>query len=803
MDLLQNNRFAKAAADAGWKNLGPGIRAVWTTPIDEEEGAPDHRIIHCRLLALHAPARLDRLGLRPAAGYSKCGSRVEIDWITAFRLLLWDGNRWHIHRRESNLPRPADSQPAWFDLGNVSAQAGIVELRRCGIDGWWTSWNLAEGGVILEGEMEAPPYPPRESRLGVGEFDLSRTPPGVTAESKPGEVRFRTKQFEVGFSLGRAGFSYLAIDDTACGRTDRNLLRHSPALSLQGIRCLPVGTPPVVAPVLRNCTKGSVSVRKGTVVYDVTLDDINQEYRLEWEIRKSGMVFQMRRRSRRPARLWESSAWTIACDSEVTPVAATGHTVRRGESGLLEFPILFHAPGHGTFHLRQLKGHGACRSDSFRPLTFTSLELKVGETPQTEGDYLLPAGEHIMEGEFIPYRKSIPLRPGTPRSIRTAVGRCLITSMTYRADTATLSNNGNSMHAPLCMDNWSAVATRIGDLMPGLSALDLLRDTLERWLDRGPGYAAGGMTGKTGVHPAEDEYTMTGCAGLLGLAEFLDRCGTPGWLKKFTPQVERELALARARDLDGDGIIESPFRHGMSGGRQWSTNWYDVVSFGWKDAFSNALLYRALSLLSETLPRLGRPDLSTGLAEWSAKLKASYLPAFLNDRTGWLAGWRCKKGLLHDYAFLTVNGAAVSSGVVEGKQAAEIIFALWREAKRLRLPDPRLGLPGNLWPIPDADMIELVQGKPMGHYINGGLTHSQSRHFVGALYAVGMRKEGNALLKALCETLADGSAFGGCNSGIDWRYWDGGPCGYEGLLTDQFGILAIALDRYRAQRGSQ
>jgi len=59
-----------------------------------------------------------------------------------------------------------------------------------------------------------------------------------------------------------------------------------------------------------------------------------------------------------------------------------------------------------------------------------------------------------------------------------------------------------------------------------------------------------------------------------------------------------------------------------------------------------------------------------------------------------------------------------------------------------------------------------------------------------------MTKEGGTLLEALCETLADATAFGGCNSGVDWRYWDGGECGYEGILTDQFGILAVAIDQY-------
>jgi len=797
MDLLKEDRIEKAAIHNGWKNLSPGIRAIWTTPINGEEDAPRHRIIHCRLLQLHSPARLHRLGLRPALGYIKCGSRPQIDWVTDFRLLLWNGNMWEVFRREQNLVRPGEDEMRWFDLGGTVASAAIVEARRCEIDRWWTSWNLVQGAFTLEGEMGSASHPQKETRLTVQDIDLSRVPSGVTAERKAGEVRFRTSTFEVGFYLGRAGFSFFGLDEAGQGRTERNFLRYSPAVFLQGIRFRPVGTLPVVTPLVRNDVTGTIRIQGTTVRYNVLLNNTGQKFSWEWRILKDRMEFQMRRDGETPIRVWESSAWSIVCQSEVTPTAVLGHITRQGETGLMRLPVLFHAPGHGTMMINLLSGEGMCRSDSSRPLTFMLLELKVGEIPQPEGDYLLPAGKHHLVGELICHRHKHQLHPDTPAPVALALQRCSVTSMTYRADTGTLSNNGCSMHAPLCMDNWSDVATRIGELLPGLLPVDLLRDSLERWLNEGPGYASGGMTGEGEIHPAEDEYIMTGTAGLLGLAEYLNQCGEREWLHSFAPQIGRQLALMRRRDVDNDGIVECRYRHGISGGHQWSTGWYDVVSFGWKDAFSNALLYRALVLLSGALPRLGKHDLAVDLQEWAKKLKEHYMGAFFNDQTGWLAGWRDRKGVLHDFAFLAVNGAAVCSRVVDGEHSITIIRNLWNEAQRVHLPDPRLGLPGNLWPIPDTDMVELMHGKPMGHYINGGLTHSQSRHFVRALYEVGMTKEGDELLEALCETLADGTAFGGCGSGVDWHYWDGGPCGYEGLLTDQFGILAVALDRYR------
>jgi hypothetical protein len=31
---------------------------------------------------------------------------------------------------------------------------------------------------------------------------------------------------------------------------------------------------------------------------------------------------------------------------------------------------------------------------------------------------------------------------------------------------------------------------------------------------------------------------------------------------------------------------------------------------------------------------------------------------------------------------------------------------------------------------------------------------------------------------------------------VDWRSWDDRPCGYEGLLTDQFGMLEVIFHGY-------
>ena len=107
-------------------------------------------------------------------------------------------------------------------------------------------------------------------------------------------------------------------------------------------------------------------------------------------------------------------------------------------------------------------------------------------------------------------------------------------------------------------------------------------------------------------------------------------------------------------------------------------------------------------------------------------------------------------------------------------------------------------------------IIAIVETDPKGRYqVSNDLIRATYGHSLPlnlnlptdnipeTLYYPTTPEEADILLERLCSSLADGTAFGGCNSGIDWRYWDGGACGYEGILTDQFGILGVALERYR------
>ncbi len=791
-------------------------RSTWTGRARGEEPAPERRIIHSRGLRLPRAATISRLGLKLGKGYFKCGSDPWAnDWVSAARVLGLREGQWRTLLEVNEVPRPREEkETVWFDIAPAACDTALVELRRCEVDGWWPSWNLGMSGVVLEGGWDdGPPREPAvQKMLAIGNCSLRGLPRGVEAELRGSEVRYRTRWLQVGFRLHRAAFAFLSFDDEGRGKVDRNMLTNGTydmyvsALRehvAHGVRLCPCSGP-TVASFASHDVEGEARVQGSVVSYTVRLGSSGQTYHLRWTVREDGLDLEAQRTGDRPLRAWESSAWHIPFDSRVSAVSSIGRITRQGETGLMEDPVLVHAPGYGTL-ATAATGPVLWRFDSIRPAYVCSIELKVGEEPQPQGDYLLLPGRHeATVGITVRTPALAGLRSGTPPEVQRAVRRCAVTALPFRPDTATLSNNGNSMHAPICMDNWSALATRMGEVLPGMRADVLVRHSLDRWLDGGQGYASG-PSGKPDLpgavpHSYDDEYIMTPVTCILGMADYLAASSDRAWLTAHAAPIAEELRKMRARDVDGDGLIESVHRLGKSGDHQWSTNFFDVVSFGWKDALTNGLLHPALRKLSAELPRLGHPGLAAGLSDWADRLQASYHSTFWNPDTGWYAGWRSPDNRLHDYAFLTVNAVAVTGGVVEGESARGIIKRLWDELARLGFDDFRIGMPWNLRWIPDEDMGTWNTGRPFGFYANGGVSMTQARHFIDAMYAVGLTAEADRVLLQMCASLGEGSAFGGCASGVDLHTWDGTPCGYEGLLCDQLGVIASALERYGERR---
>lgn len=817
---MEHDLFVHPLATPNWESepaaaLRLATRSLWTAPRDDESGAPERRIIHQRALFTRRPGRFDALTVGWGPGYHKCASGQERDAALDVIVSRGDRDGWHEVDRLRTSAEDLAAGGARLDLGGLETTSLVAEVRRAATDGWWPGWNLATAGLHLTGELDRTWEPGSDGWLAVGEVDTAGTPAGVTAVRTATEVVFRTPHLAVGFRLKSPSWSHLGLDQDGGGRTDDNLLQLPRSMDIVRSGVYPSGVYPVLRDqnaeylaqgprfaatdgtlpmgFLHRDYHGETTVRGSTVRYDVTIPDAGQRYVLTFTVHADRIELTAERHAAVERRAWQSSAWHVALDNRVTPSCALGEPTFVGETGLLRGPVTWHFPRYGTL---QLSGgdNVLWRSDSVRPLDTNTLELKLGEQPTVFGDYVLPAGIHRAE---LTLRVATPglseLAPDTPAPVRRALERHTLTALPFRADTTTYSNNGASMHCTTSLADVSAIAVQLGEA-PGIRPLAWVGDSLQRWLDGAPSYGSGATS--HGDHRLEDEYVHMAANTLLAMGRYLAASGDDAWFARNRTQIVRELGDMLARDVDGDGLVESTLRRGITGEHQWSTAWADVLSFGGKDAWANAVLCEAWRVWDAVLRGHDEGALADRIAAARAALIDAYLPTFLNPETGLIAGWRSADGQLHDHGFSIVVAQACATDAVPLDSAREIMAALLDAWTQTGLDDVRNGIPLNLWRVPEDEIGGVVFGLPMGSYQQGGYSHHGARVVVEALERCGMRAEADRVLEQLCETIGDDSSFGGLGSGKDWRMADGTPSGYEGQLVEGFSVLAAALQRW-------
>lgn len=808
------NLFVHPLSTPAWEQeraapLRLSTRALWATPDDRESDAPHRRIIHQRAVFGDAAMYLDHLELVDGHGYHKCASGQERDRPTDVAVYAATIDGWDLVGR---------SRGAAVALRDVTTTALVAQVRSCTTDRYWAGWNVTNTGLVLHGSAGGPAEVLPAVPSGIdADVDLGGLADGVAAHLLGGEVRYRTDSLEVGFRLRSAAFSFFSVDEDGEGRHGRSLLQLPRSMDIVRSGVYPSG----VYPVLRDLNAGYLAqgprlaghdgkrsagflaaahrlrcvVRGSTLEYFVDMPTHEVSYHYTFHVERTRVTLDVERTAAAQIRAWDSSAWHVATDNRVTPTTLLGRLTRRGETGLVEGNALWHFPRYGCLRVES-EGDVLIRSDSVRPLDTNTFELKLAEEPTELGDYLLRAGTHRATVTLsVGAPRVAALMSSTPDPVRRTVDRHALTALSYRPDTATISNNGGSMHCTTSLNDASAIAEQLDPLPFGVHPMELVGDSLERWLNGAPSYGSGRTS--HGSHQLEDEYVHLGADTLLGLARYLRWAPDTVFFDEHAPAIEAAIDKMTARDIDGDGLVESTIRRGRSGEHQWGSAWSDVLSFGGKDAWANAVLHEAWVVLASVLPRLGRGDLAGRIEALDAKLVQRYADVFVDPSSGRVGGWRSDDGMLHDYVFPLVNATAVASGVLDQRVGRRAMESVWSELRIAGFTDHRLGLPFNVHRIPDDDIGGVVFGLPLGCYLQGAASHHRARVVVDALERVGMITESHQLLVDLASTIADDSSFGGLGSGRDWRMWDGTPSGYEGQLVEGFSVLASALRRYR------
>jgi hypothetical protein len=388
-----------------------------------------------------------------------------------------------------------------------------------------------------------------------------------------------------------------------------------------------------------------------------------------------------------------------------------------------------------------------------------------------------------------------------------------------QAEDGVLANNSSSDPCAFVQHMYTEIAKYTPPLAPGLTAMDLVRMSLDRYLH---GTLACGMPYYRGFDATSLPWQSRNTASadtypslLTAAGDYVTATHDTQWLKKNYHGLRTWADDMLATDTNGDGLMKFT---GSGNAGSWPprpgggvflrpSNWWDTIGFGYEDAYSNALAYHALEQMAIMARLAGQQSDAQRYLQRAAKLKQAFVPAFLDSKTGVLAGWRSEDGQLHDYWFPWVNGAAVVYGLVPPKLGNEIYDRLLAKMKEVGYTNFEHGIPGDLIPIRREDWEDFnpnggAPSKADGSdgfqiYENGGATAAFAYYTIAALYKLGRVQDGDRILYPMLKTYKSGGFQGRAPNGrsYDWQMWDGTPKGYEGLLTDCFMALAAAMER--------
>jgi hypothetical protein len=468
------------------------------------------------------------------------------------------------------------------------------------------------------------------------------------------------------------------------------------------------------------------------------------------------------------------------------------------DDGNVLLPGVLHFPAHGTFRITSTMKDAVAGYDASRDHGDNFVRITLPPTTWTWHREI----EYRLEVTAI-----YPPLPGIDQDPRyDGFRRDFLSIFQINPRRRALANNSASDATPITLFEYSMMADPLPPLALGLSAWDLVRQTLERYI--------GGMTGYGMIEyllPPRVAYDFLDVYPplVIAAADYVRGTGDKAWLERNYSTIRYWAGKMIEFDVDGDGLMEYALS-GNSG--SWPielsvrpSNWWDTIGFGHKDAYSNALAYRAYQGMASLAETGGHGKDAELYRQRAEKLKAVYYNTFFNPATGVLAGWKSADGKLHDYYFLFVNGMVVTYGLVTIEQGRAIWDKLLAKMNEVGYHRFDLGLPGNLIPIRREDYVDLNPryGGPKNAdgsdgfqtFENGGSSACFAYFTIQALRMVGKSKEADAILFPMLESFRHGGFQGrGANGeSYDWTDWNGNPNGYEGLLVDNYLTLLAAV----------
>jgi hypothetical protein len=587
------------------------------------------------------------------------------------------------------------------------------------------------------------------------------------------EPDFQSKHLAVGLSRANPEFSLLTVDSHGKGKLDGN---------------------PVLA---------SAETTAG-----LALD--GQSYRLNgkpvWHVTWSEKSLILR-----SDHVADAPPFTLRFNQKANHATLLG-LMKPGERRM-SLPCVLHLPDMGTLRITSSVREAKLDYEARRHLApgpFVLVEFPPATAEQKHIEYKLDV---TLIHPALPGIENNPLYDGFRRDF--------LNIFQVNSRGQMLANNASSDPVTFSVFTYAEVARIAPPLADGLTCLDLVRMTLDRYLSGAKGYGQIGY----GPGPGEMDVAKWGTPWntldvhpslLIAACIYAESNPDLPWARANYPKL---LALARemmARDHDGNGLIEYEAT-GNYGDRPLSekrpSNWWDTINFGHEDAYSNALAYRACRLFASLANKLDHTSDATVFEEKAEKLRAAYVPTFLNPETGVLAGWKSKDGQLHDYWFTFVQGVAITAGLLDDATANAVMDKLLAKMQAVGFTNFSLGLPGNLVPVKKGDYVHhntppekfgeprLEDGSDgFQFYENGGATGCWAYYTIKALYQLGRVAEARKIFHPMLAAYTRGEFQGFGENGMsrDWRDWKGGCHGYEGMLVENYHALLAVPDDVKA-----
>ena len=537
---------------------------------------------------------------------------------------------------------------------------------------------------------------------------------------------------------------------------------------------------------------GSVAVVGNRVVYRVQPAGGGLVIEAEFTVHADRIELALTQQCARALPVLEAEAWRLAWDLRAGMTATAGvPTLRPGRNGDVAWPAAFAADGQGALLCRLLTGDAAdchLQTESYQPRQTRTDGFVLAPAPGLDGCLTLPAGPRRATFELA-VNAFAPAGAADERALPPGVRRHWGSMFAcFRPELGGFSNHAASVNCHV--NQWAPVELATCTQRParGPDPLALARFTVGRALLDGGGY---------GYHR---QLYLDSDPILIAMVGRLHQAAPDlAWLRHLAPGL-RAACDRLAAQLGDAGLVVCRALSGNAASHRWSCNAMDVVGFGHLDAYVNAWSYRAWRNAAALFRDLGDAGAAARASERAAALRTAYALQFVNPATGWVAGWRSRDGVLHDYAFLWVNGPAIAFGLLDEAPARTALTGLEALRRQVGLGSARLGVPGNLLPIAAGDQMgsafAATDAQPTFELYTDGGASGSAGYYLRALATHGFTREADALAAELDDGYAAGVFTGAIGEGQEFLSWEGLRTGYEGTLVCRLdSLVAIAIQR--------